>query len=407
MTSTTISTKDKVSLAHWTRAVEQSALQQMLVETSRPGVISFALGLPDVSLFPTDAYLSAVERVIAGGPAGMQYGPPFPPLKAQIVTLMQQRGVDCKEEQIFLTTGAQQGMNLLVRLLLDPGGPVMVEEMSYTGFQQVIEPYRPDILTVPTDPKTGMEVEEVELALRRGKRPSFIYAIADGHNPMAVSMSLEKRVRLVEIASRFGVPIIEDDAYGFFRYEEERFPPMKALDDEIVFYVGTFSKILCPGLRVGWVVVPEMLMPYLSVVKEATDINTGTFTQRTVSAYIDTGHLPGHIDFLRNEYRLRRNTMIRALRKHFQAQWRWETPPSGVFVWVEMPDEIDDVDLLHVSMSEERVAFIPGSAFCSLKSDRRSNYIRLNFSHSTPEIIEEGVNRLAQAVIRLNQNNKE
>lgn len=402
MTGTTISTAPL--LARWTRAIKQSALQEMLMETARPNLISFALGLPDVNLFPTEAYSNAVARVIAGDPVGMQYGPPFQPLKAQIVELMRERGVACSERQIFLTAGAQQGMNLLVRLLLDPGGQVIVEELSYTGFQQVLEPSQPEILTVSTDAKTGMEVEEVESILKKGRRPSFIYAMADGHNPMAVSMSWEKRVRLVEIASRFGVPIIEDDAYGFFGYEEERLPPLKALADEIVYYVGTFSKILSPGLRVGWIVVPERLMSYLSIIKEATDINTGTFTQRTISAYIDTGLLPGHIDFLRHEYSLRRETMIRALREHFPAGSRWETPPSGVFIWVELPAEVNGVDLLKISLNEERVAFIPGSAFCSLKNERRANCIRLNFSHSTPEIIREGVNRLARAVIRLNQN---
>jgi len=390
-----------IHLAKWTRATKKSVLQQMLMETSRPGLISFALGLPDVNLFPTDAYLAAVEQVMAEGPTGMQYGPPFQPLKEHIVALMRRRGVECKVEQIFLTAGAQQGMNLLVRLLLDPGGSLIVEELSYTGFQQVIEPFQPNILTVSTNPKTGMEVEEVELLLRKGNRPSFIYAISDGHNPMAVSMSIEKRRRLVEIASQFGAPIIEDDAYGHICYGEELYPPLRAFDDKIVFYVGTFSKILCPGLRVGWIIAPESMMHYLSVVKEATDINTGTFTQRTISAYIDSGLLPGHIDFLRKEYRLRRDTMINAIREHFPAQSRCETPPAGIFVWVEMPGDINGFDLLRTSMSKEQVAFIPGSAFCSTGSDLRSNCIRLNFSHSAHEVIEVGVSRLARALTLL------
>jgi 2-aminoadipate transaminase len=391
----------EIHLAKWALAIKKSALQQMLTEASRPGVISFALGLPDISLFPAGAYLNAVEHVLANDPVGMQYGPPFEPLKEHIVALMRKRGVECKTQQIFLTAGAQQGMNLLGRLFLDPGGSVVVEEMSYTGFRQVIEPFQPTILTVSTDLKTGIEVEEIELLLRKGNRPSFIYAITDGHNPTAVSMSMEKRVRLVEIASRFGVPIIEDDAYGFLGYEEEPHPPMIALDDKVVFYVGTFSKIFCPGLRVGWLIVPEVLTHHLSVIKESTDINTSTFAQRAISAYIDSGLLPGHIDFLRDEYKLRRNTMIRALGENFPAESRWETPRSGFFVWVEMPDDINGVELLRVSMDKERVAFIPGSAFCSLRNICQSNCIRLNFSHSSPETIEEGVRRLARALTML------
>jgi len=398
MTQTNTLNAGDFLLANWAQAIRKSALQQMLTEASRPDIISFALGLPDIKLFPTAAYSDAVTQVLATDPLAMQYGPPFGPLKLHIVSLMKARGVDCKPEQIFLTTGAQQGLNLLARLLLDPGGQVIMEEMSYTGFQQVIEPFQPEILTVQTDLETGMSVDEVELLLRRGARPAFIYTVTDGHNPMAVCMSQEKRLRLVELARQYGVPIIEDDAYGFLYYNETPLPPMRALDDRIVLYVGTVSKILGPGLRVGWLVVPEFLIPSLSVVKEASDIDTSTFVQRTVSAYADQGGLLDHIAVLRTEYKLRRDTMINALSQHLPTQARWQIPTSGVFVWVELPDHLNGGDLLKISMSREQVAFVPGAAFCSRQNNHGANCIRLNFSHSAPKLIDEGVRRLARAL---------
>jgi 2-aminoadipate transaminase len=250
-------------LAQWARSINRSMMQKMLSLTSRPGILSFALGLPAPELFPQDTFARAVAEVLSADPKALQYGPPFQPLKKHIVDLMAQRGVTCREEQIFLTAGAQQGMSLLARLFLDPGAQVLTEEAIYPGFRQVIEPFQPRIVTAPSDRESGMDVEAVESLLSSGARPAFIYAISDGHNPLAVSLSLEKRHALVELARKYEVPIVEDDAYGFLYYEEKPAAPMRALDDDWVFYVGSFSKILAPSLRVGWLVVPETLLTRL------------------------------------------------------------------------------------------------------------------------------------------------
>ncbi len=395
--SSGLQTQQRAELAGWAQGLEQSALQKMLVATARPGIISLALGLPAVELFPTDALAAATERVLSMNASALQYSPPLQSLKQHVRELMKRRGVDCHEDQIFLTAGAQQGMSLLTRLLLEPGGSVITEELIYSGFQQILEPFQPEILTVSTDVETGMDVEAVEQYLRSGVRPSFIYSITDGHNPLSVRMHPSKRARLVELAEQYRVPIVEDDAYGFLCYENP-LPPLRALSERWVFYVGSFSKILAPALRTGWVVVPKELMLPLSVIKESTDIDAAPLSQRIVNAYLDTGQLPAQIDMLRTQYRLKRDTMMRALAENFSAAARWTKPNSGFFVWVELPPEVDVDELFRRAIEDEHVAFIPGHAF-SVNNKRSSTPgIRLNFSHPTVARIEEAIPRLARVL---------
>jgi 2-aminoadipate transaminase len=381
--------------------IKRSALQEMLVEASRPGVLSFALGLPAAELFPTAAYAQSIARALSADQRALQYGPPFQPLKAHIVRLMASRGVECKEGQVFLTTGAQQGISLLTRLLLNPGKQLMVEEMTYTGFRQAIESYQPEVLTVPTDIESGMEVDAVQALLRRGASPAFIYTVTDGHNPLAVSMSKDKRAQLVELAKQYRVPIIEDDPYGFLYYQDAPIPPLRAFNEQWVLHVGSFSKILAPALRVGWIIAPEALIASLSNIKEASDIDTSTLNQRAISSYIDAGHLKTHLPTLRSEYRARRDAMLRALDRHFPSASRWHKPTCGVFVWVELPKEIDAEQLLRAALETERIAFIPGQAFCVNGGRQASNCMRLNFSNSSVECIEDGVARLARVLKRM------
>jgi 2-aminoadipate transaminase len=387
-------------LANWARELKHSALQDMLVDGSRPGILSLALGLPAAELFPVELYSEAVKHVLSTDPRALQYGPPFEPLKKHIVKLMARRGVECREEQIFLTAGAQQGTNLLARLLVEQHSQVILEEKTFTGFQQVLEPYQPRILTVPTDLATGMDVDAVERLLVEGAKPSLIYAIADGHNPLAVCMSREKRIKLARLARKYRVPVIEDDPYGFISYNGHEEPPLCAFDHEWIFYVGTFSKIMAPALRTGWLVVPEPLLTFLATVKEATDINTAPLNQRAISAYLDGGHLEPHLSKLTCEYRRRRDVMIDALIEEMPEGTRWQNPGSGLFVWVELPSGVDTGALLRQAIEEEQLVFIPGHAFAVNGHECPKNSMRLNFSNNPVDRLADGVARLARVLKR-------
>lgn len=391
----------ELALAEWTRTMKRSVLREMLAVVSRPGILSFAGGLPDPGLFPVKEFTEAVSHVLASDAKALQYGPPFLPLKQHIVSLMAQRGVACHEDQIFITTGAQQALNVLTHLFLNDGGQVLFEELVYSGIQQAIAPFNPDILTVTTNLELGMDVDMVESQLLAGSRPSFLYAISEAHNPLGVSLSPSRQQQLVALAQQYSLPIIEDDPYGLLRYESTAVAPMRALDEEWVFYVGSFSKILAPALRLGWMVAPEFLVPKLTVIKESSDLETSAFIQRSVAAYLDAGHLPAHLERLRQAYRLRRDTMLKAMDSTFPRSARWTKPTGGMFIWVELPSHVDTAELLWQAVEELQVAFIPGTAFeatagstKSIADPRAKNCLRLNFSNCSPDTIKEGIGRL-------------
>jgi 2-aminoadipate transaminase len=396
-----IATPQRMTLASWAQTAQQSTIQQLLALATQPDVLSFALGLPAVELFPVSAYAKAATHVLTTQPQALQYGMPGEQIKRSIVQIMAQRGVVCRPEQVFLTAGAQQGMSLLSRLLVDRHAPVLVEETIYSGILQAIEPLQPQLLTVPTDPVTGMDVNAVEAHLVNGYRPAFIYVISDGHNPLGVSLSIEKRLRLVELARRYGVPILEDDAYGFLCYDGESLPSLRALEPDWVFYIGSFSKILAPALRVGWIIIPEAMVSILSALKEGSDINTATFSQRTVAAYLEMELLSDHIAGLQQAYRLRRDTMLRAVETSFPLGTRCSQPRNGMFVWVELPKSIDMEKMLKSAVERKKIAFVPGQAFSVIRNEAVDRSMRLNFSRCNPELITQGITQLGELLSEL------
>lgn len=383
------------ALAAWTRTSAPSALREILPLLSRPGLLSFAVGLPAADLLPAADYMLATGRVLEADPSPLQYGVPYAPLKRQIVSLMAARGVECREEQVFLTTGAQQGMSLLARLLLDDGGRVAVEATVYDGIHYAVKPFRPDFVTVPSD-ADGLDLDALEALLEEGVRPAFLYVIPEGHNPLGVSLSLERRLRLVELARRFALPVVEDDAYGFLRYDGAPLPPLRALDADWVLYVGSFSKILAPGLRVGWMIVPEALVPALSILKHGSDLDVTTLAQRSLSSYLETGAFPAHLARLQAEYRTRRDAMLDTLERCFPRSVHWTRPAGGMFVWVSLPAGSDSVDLLRRAVASQQVAFVPGAAFCARDPEQAGHCLRLCFASLPAERIEEGVSRLGR-----------
>lgn len=398
----TLPTLETPTLARWAHTMQRSVLRQMIAIVSRPGILSFAGGLPDPALFPAAEYAAAVTQVLTADSKALQYGPPSAALKRHIVDLVAERGITCDAESIFISTGAQQMLDVFTRLFVNPGDLMILEENIYTGMQQVLAPFQPHIVTVPTNLNTGIDIGRIEQLLSNGARPAFFYVIPDGHNPLGVSMSLEKRYHLVALARQYQVPIIEDDPYGFLNYDGEMLPTLRSLEPDWVFYTGSFSKILAPGLRLGWTIAPEWLIPKLTVVKEAGDLETSALTQRAVAAYLDAGHLPAHLDLLRNTYRQRRDTMLAALDEHFPADARWTIPTGGMFIWVELDDAIDCADLLQHAIDDEQVAFIPGFAF-AVKAGLSRNCLRLNFSNCSVAAIEDGIGRLGHVLNRYSQ----
>lgn len=384
-------------LADWAVRLERSVLRQMIAVVSRPGILSFAGGLPAPELFPTAGYAQALADVLAEDPRALQYGPPFEPLKQQIVQLMAGRGITCTPEQVFLTTGAQQALDVVARLFLNPGGPVLLEEVVYTGIQQVVASLQPQILQVSTDLETGMDVAGVAEWLAAGYRPGFIYVIPEAHNPLGVSLSLAKRQQLVALARRYQVPILEDDPYGFLHYDGQPLPPLRALDDAWVLYAGSFSKIMAPALRLGWLVAPAGLVARLTVVKEAGDLESSGLTQRAVAAFLQSGALPAHLAGLRHAYRERRDVMLQTMAATFPAGVRWTSPAGGMFVWVEMPEYVDADEVLKVALAQEQIAFIPGRAF-AVPGHNARHCLRLSFSNVAPERIADGIGRLANVL---------
>jgi 2-aminoadipate transaminase len=366
---------------------------------SRPGVLSLAGGLPDPWLFPVTHYAAATADVLANDDRALQYGPTWEPLKEEIARLMALRGVECTADRVFITSGAQQGLSLLAWLLVDSGAPVLTEQAVYTGLTQAVAPLGAVHLTVPTDLERGIDVDAVAWRLARGPRPAFLYVIPDGHNPLGVSVATDARARLVELARRFRVPIVEDDPYGLLAYDGAHAPPLRALDDEWVLYVGSFSKTIAPGLRLGWLVVPPALLAPLAILKEANDLESSGLTCRAVTSYLQAGRLPGHLDLLRDEYRARRDRMMAALARHLADAAKWTRPRGGFFTWVELPEGMDTMRLLERAVSEARVAFVPGRAFAveggATAADR---CMRLSFSNVTPDRIDEGVAALGRIV---------
>lgn len=383
------------------KKVRQSILREVLgMVAARPGVLSFAVGLPSEEVFPAEELGETAARLCHEDRTALQYGVPYPPLKAQIVDLMARRGVRCREEQIFLTSGAQQGMDLITRLLLEPRGTVAFEDIVYDGIQMAVRTLEPKVLSVPNDPYNGIDLDAVESIFASGQNPAFLYTIPEGHNPLGISLSEEKRQRLAGLARQYRIPVVEDDAYGFLYYNDKSIPPLRSFEDEWVYYVGSFSKILAPALRVGWAVVPEEMVPSLAALKQGADIDGPTFGQRVVSAYLATGQLPAHLEKVRAAYRSRKEAMLGALDRYFPKEVSWNRPSSGMFVWVDLPRGYDAANLVRSAIEQDGVAFTPGAAFVAEGGERLAHCMRLAFSYLTPEQIEEGVERLSHAVKR-------
>ena len=382
-----------------TARMHASDIRELLKLTARPEIISLAGGLPAPELFPIDEYRRAFEWVLeTSGSAALQYGPSegYRPLRELLAARMTRLGIPAEPEHILITNGSQQGLDLVGKIFLNPGDAVCLENPSYMGAIQAFDSYQAEYVIVPMD-DDGMRSEELDGILRRHP-VKFMYALPNFQNPSGRTMSLERREILVATAQKHGIPIVEDDPYGELRFEGEHLPSIRSLWPEGVVYLGTFSKILAPGFRLGWMVAPHDLYDEMVFGKQPADLHTSTATQMATFEVCNQGDfLEGHIEKIRDVYRARRDVMLRALEAHFPDGCHWTRAQGGLFVWAELPTSIDTRELLAEAL-EENVAFVPGQSFHADRSGH--NTMRLNFSNVPEDRIEEGIARLGRAIKR-------
>jgi 2-aminoadipate transaminase len=378
--------------------IKRSVMRDLIALASRPEIISFAGGLPAADHLPQAEIEASLEAVLArDGSRALQYGPQHAPLREWIADHMRGRGVRCAVENVFITNGAQQALEILGRLLLDPGQPAVVEALTFTGIGQVMTAHGAALRVAPFDLASGVEPAALETALAGDGAPARVgVIIPDFHNPTGASLSEAKRHCLAEAAARTGVPIIEDDPYSLLRFGGETLPPVKAFDEAgLVLYVSSFSKIIAPAMRLGWIVAPAEIVTKLTVLRESIDLESSQLLQRTVHEFVTRGCLEPHVAALSAANRERRDALTMALARELGGLAEWVAPEGGLFLWVTLPPEIDTAALLPRAF-EEHVAYIPGVHFAA--EGGYGNALRLNFSNATVERIEEGVRRLAGVV---------
>jgi 2-aminoadipate transaminase len=350
-------------------------------------------------MLPYRELSDAAARAIDDSRASLQYGTPEYQIKESIVELMRMREVECHINEVFLTTGAQQALSLLVQLLLPSvSRSVLVEEVVYPGFRQALEPFNPRLVPVRTDFVHGLDIEAADWAIRQSRpKPTLFYTTCVGHNPLSLTMSAGAHNGLMELLCRHRITVIEDDVYGLLQYENRAVPPLRALSKDGVVYVGSFSKILAPSLRVGWIVAPPKYIAALSALKEGSDINTATLSQRIIASYIERHSLSSRLNILRDNYRVRRDTMHRELLCELDGIAQWQKPTAGFFMWLHGVGLGDTTKLLSTAM-KRRVDFVPGTAFSVARSQRYRSTMRISFSHCPAEAMREAVVRLAASI---------
>ena len=401
-----------------THGMKSSAMREMMALTERSDVISLAGGLPDTTTFAPELYAKLMAQVAAESTArALQYGPTegMAVTVDCIVEVMAAEGTEVDPSEVIVTTGGQQVIDLVCKTLIDPGDVIVAEAPTYPGAVPTFSAYQADVEQIEID-ADGMPIDALEATLDRlqaqGRRPKFIYTIPNFQNPGGVTMSLARRRRLIEVARERELLVLEDNPYGLLRYEGEALPTLYSLDasnagkdgvSDLVIYLGTFSKILSPGLRLGWAVAPRPVLEKLNLGKQGADLCSSPVTQLFVSAYFaergSESHPPvpawvEYVERLRNLYRRRRDVMLEALEEHFQGRATWTRPAGGLFVWATLDNGVDTTDLLARS---EGVAFVPGRA---AYTDGRSgsSSMRLNFAGVPDADIREGIRRIGRTM---------
>jgi 2-aminoadipate transaminase len=379
-----------------------SVIRELLKYAEQPDIISFAGGLPAPEVFPLKEFREACNVVLdKHGAQALQYSTTegYLPLREMIARHTSRYMVPVTVDNILITSGSQQALDFIGRLFVNRGDYIVVESPSYLGALQAWNAYGAQYITVPMD-EHGMLVDHLEEALRKG--PKFIYVLPNFQNPSGSTLSLERRKQVIELADKYGVPIVEDDPYGQLRYEGEHIPSLVQLDSAYrgydgacysgnVIYLSTFSKLLAPGLRLAWVIAPIEVIRKLVVAKQAADLHTASFNQYVAYEVGKGGFLDEHVNYIRAVYKERRDVMLEMMDEMFPPEVHWTHPLGGMFLWGILPEHMDAADVLKVAL-QRKVAFVPGGAFHATGGGL--NTMRLNFSYSNPDTIREGITRL-------------
>ena len=382
--------------------MRSSAMRDLMEITARPDVISLAGGLPDTSTFPPESFAARMTRIAYESTAeALQYGPTegFTETKECILEVMAAEGMHPDIDDVTVTTGGQQAIDLIAKTLVDPGDPVICEAPTYPGAVPVFSSYQAEVHQIEMD-EDGMRIdlleEQLEQLAAEGRRPKFIYAIPNFQNPAGVTLSLERRRRLVEIAREQELLIVEDNPYGLLRFEGDHLPSLYQLDGgDYVLYVGTFSKILSPGIRLGWCVAPPPVTEKIVLGKQASDLCTSSLTQYFAREWFAEEHWQDYVQEVTELYRGRRDAMLESLERSFPEHASWTVPAGGLFVWATLPEYINTTDLLAKALGQN-VAFVPGEA--AYLDGRGTTNMRLNFSGSAEDEIREGIRRIGSVI---------
>jgi 2-aminoadipate transaminase len=384
------------------KSMRRSEIRDLLKFTRQPDLISFAGGLPAPETFPLkDIENICIQILHEKGAQALQYGPTEGEyvFRQQIANWMAREKSTIQPENILVTSGSQQGLDILGRVFLDPSDIAIVEIPSYIGALQAFTAYRAKLVGIPQDDE-GMRIDLLEKALDKfagkKKKPKFIYVVPDFQNPSGVTMSLGRRRKLLQLAYKHEIPVVEDSPYRDLRFTGQSVPPIYALDKENqVMMLGTFSKLLCPGLRLGWLMAPTEWMDRMVVAKQAMDLNSPSFTQLIAAEYIKRGLLKEQIKGICLLYKKKRQLMLDALQKYMPKGVTWTKPEGGLFLWVRLPKKMSANDLF-IKAIDNKVAYVIGSAFhCNGKGQ---NTMRLNFSYASDAQIDEGIKRLAKMI---------
>jgi DNA-binding transcriptional MocR family regulator len=389
-----------IPLASRMNHVKPSAIRELLRLGADPAIINFGGGYPDASLFPLGQLDDVFSRAITEhGAESLQYtvSTGTPHLCDQIAGRMQRDGVSCTGDDILILQGGQQGLDLVAKMLVNPGDVIVTEDPTFLGGLIAFNPCEPTYACVPLDGE-GMDTDALERTLRSNPGAKFIYTIPDFQNPAGVTMSLARRERLIELASHFDVMVLEDSPYREIRFEGTSLPTLKSLDTEgRVIYLGTFSKILAPGLRLGWAVASPDVIHQLALLKLAADTQCSTLNMAAVSLYLDTYDIDSHIQTIRQSYRHKKNVMLDTIREHFPDEIAFTDPQGGMFTWLTFPEAFDtERFMLDHALPQAKVAYVPGATFFPLGN--RPNYARMSYSMQTDERIVEGISALGAAL---------